>query len=179
MSKVLAILRLLCTSSSPAADWERVEPLLAALSLDEVIALDQRIVLGPADLSPTEPPTLRRRVVNALLQRKFAAFLYECFDPFVNPWQLEARMKLLFWRLEFVRALADRLEAVAEANKDDPNLPWTVHSNLFGMANSALLAWHLGGWDDTISGYGQGEPPPVLDFGAAGPLPRGEPRPPA
>jgi hypothetical protein len=111
------------------------------------------------------PPTLRRRVVNALLERKLAAFVYDCFDPFVNPWRLEARMKALFWRMEFVRALADRLEMVAEANKDDPSLPWTVTSNLFGMANSALLAWHLGGWDDTVSGYGQGEPPPVLQFG--------------
>ena len=73
-------------------------------------------------------------------------------------------MKTLFWRLEFVRSLADQLEEIAEAHKNDPETPWTVNGNLFGMTNSALLAWHLGGWDDTVSGYGQGEAPPILDF---------------
>lgn len=176
MSATLAILRLLASVHEPEALWEQLEPRLARLSPEEVEELDRRIVLGPADLGPGEPPTTRRRVVNYLLQRKLAAFEYACFDPFVNPWQLEARMRELFWRMEFVRALADRLEAVAEANKDDPNLPWTVSSNLFGMANSALLAWHLGGWDDTASGYGQGDPPPVLQFSPQAVVLPGEPR---
>ncbi len=164
VGEVLAILRLLAESGGADAAWEQLESRLAALSFDQVVELDQRLALGPEDLQASGPPTLRRRVVNALLRRKLDVFVYECFDPYVNPWRLEARMKRLFWRLEYVRALGERLEALAEANKDDPNLPWTVHSNLFGMASSALLAWHLGGWDDTVSGYGQGDPPPVLDF---------------
>jgi hypothetical protein len=176
VSATLAILRLLSDGHQPEVLWEQLDPLLTRLSLEDVEELDQRIVLGPADLSSSLVPTPRRRVVNYLLQRKFEAFLYQCFDPFVNPWRLETRMRELFWRMEFVRALADRLEAVAEANKDDPNLPWTVSSNLFGMANSALLAWHLGGWDDTVSGYGQGDPPPVLQFSPAAADLRGEPR---
>ena len=176
MGATLAILHLLASAHEPEALWAQIEPRLARLSLEEVEELDRRIVLGPADLSPGGPLTPRRRVVNYLLQRKFAAFVYECFDPFVNPWQLETHMRELFWRMEFVRALADRLEAVAEANKEDPNLPWTVSSNLFGMANSALLAWHLGGWDDTVSGYGQGDPPPVLQFSPLAPVLPGEPR---
>jgi hypothetical protein len=176
VSATLVVLRLLAGAQEPEALWELLVPSLARLSLEEVEELDRRIVLGPADLSAGEPPTPRRRVVNYLLQRKFAAFLYACFDPFVNPWQLEARMRELFWRMEFVRALADRLEAVAEANKEDPNLPWTVSSNLFGMANSALLAWHLGGWDDTVPGYGQGDPPPVLQFSPLAVVLPGEPR---
>jgi hypothetical protein len=174
VSKILGLLRVI---ADPQTRWETIAPALDALTLDEVIELDQRLVLTAEDRREDAPPTLRRRVVNALLARKLEAFIYECFDPFVNPWQLEARMKLLFWRIEFVRTLADYLEAVAEANKHDPAIPWTVSGNLFGMANSALLAWHLGGWDDTVSGYGQGECPEMLSFAAALPSVRGgEPR---
>jgi hypothetical protein len=163
MSGIMPILKLLAESRDEAT-WPRLAPMLDALTLDEVVELDLHIQLNPRDLSPTAPPTLRRRVVEKLLRRKLAAFVYECFDPFVNPWVLEARMSSLFWRLEFVRSLADQLDAIAEAHKHDPDLPWTVNGNLFGMANSALLAWHLGGWDDSVAGYGQGDPPPVLDF---------------
>jgi hypothetical protein len=158
------ILHRLAQPGDADAAWGWLAPALDALSLDELIELDYRITLDAADLQPDAPPTLKRRAVERVLQRKLDAFVQECFDPFVNPWVLEARMKRLFWRLEFIRSLADQLEAIAEAHKYDPGLPWTVNGNLFGMANSALLAWHLGGWDDTVSGYGQGEPPPVLDF---------------
>jgi hypothetical protein len=162
--RISSILRQLAEPSDPECTWPALAAALDALSLDEVIELDRQIVLGPDDLRADGQRTLRRRVVDRLLQRKLAAFVYECFDPYVNPWKLEARMHQLFWRMEFVRSLAEQLEEIAEAHKDDPDLPWTVSSNLFGMANAALLAWHLGGWDDTVSGYGQGEPPPVLDF---------------
>ena len=164
MDGIWPVLRQLAEPGDPEAARARLEAALAALSLDEVIELDYRIVLDPTEQSPHASPSLKRRVVEYLLQRKFAAFVYECFDPFVNPWRLEARMKALFWRMEFVRSLAEQLEEIAEAHKHDPQVPWTVHGNLFGMANSALLAWHLGGWDDTVSGYGQGDPPPALDF---------------
>ena len=164
MAGVVAILRQLRETGDPEARWARLAPLLAALSLEELIELDYRITLGPEDLRAAGPRTLRRRTVERLLQRKLEAFVYECFDPFINLWLLEARMKQLFWRMEFVHSLADQLEEIAEAHKCDPDLPWTVSGNLFGMANSALLAWHLGGWDDTVSGYGQGESPRVLDF---------------
>lgn len=174
-SPLLRILAILAAPGDPEVAWARLQPLLDALSLEEVEELDYRLTLDEADLDPTRPPTLRRRVVQRLLQRKLDAFVYECFNPFVNPWQLEARMKTLFWRLEFIRSLADQLEEIAEAHKFDPDLPWTVTGNLFGMANSALLAWHLGGWDDTVSGYGQGEPPPVLDFRPAVAAPRRRP----
>jgi len=162
--RIRGILRQLAEPGDPERAWPALAAALDALSLDEVIELDRQIVLGPDDLRADGQRTLRRRVVDRLLQRKLAAFVYECFDPYVNPWKLEARMHQLFWRMEFVRSLAEQLEEIAEAHKDDPDLPWTVSSNLFGMANAALLAWHLGGWDDTVSGYGQGEPPPVLDF---------------
>ena len=166
---VVEILRTLAAATDEGAAWEAVAPAIERLSLDALIELDQRIQLGARDLRPDPPHTLRRRVVERVLQRKLEAFLYECFNPFINPWALEARMRVLFWRLEFVRSLADQLEEVAEASKHDPEVTWTVSGNLFGMANSALLAWHLGGWDDTVAGYGQGnEYPPVLDFRAAG-----------
>ena len=161
---IFPILQLLAASGDRAAAWERLAPALAALSLDELIELDYCIALGPADLDPAATPSLARRVVERILQRKLDALVYDCFNPFLNPWVLEARMKALFWRLEFVRSLAEQLEEIAEAHKYDPDLPWAVNSNLFGMANSAMLAWHLGGWDDTVSGYGRGEPPPSLDF---------------
>jgi hypothetical protein len=161
---ILPILQVLAVPGDPQEAWERLAPALDALSLDELVELDYRIALDDADLDPGAAPSLKRRVVERILQRKLDAFIVDCFDPFVNPWVLEARMKALFWRLEFVRSLADQLEEIAEAHKYDHDLPWTVNGNLFGMANSALLAWHLGGWDDTVSGYGQGEPPPVLDF---------------
>ena len=161
---ILPILQGLAAPGDPLEVWARLAPAVDALSLDELVELDYRITLGPADLDADATPSLKRRVVERILQRKLDAFVVDCFDPFVNPWVLEARMKALFWRLEFVRSLADQLEEIAEAHKYDHDLPWTVNGNLFGMANSALLAWHLGGWDDTVSGYGQGEPPPVLDF---------------
>lgn len=161
---VLDILRELAAAKDEGAAWARIAPVLERLDLDELIELDQHLYLERRDLAPDPPWTLRRRVLVRLLQRKLDAFVYECFDPYVNPWVLEARMRTLFWRLEFVRSLADQLEEVAEAHKHDADVPWTVSGNLFGMANSALLAWHLGGWDDTVSGYGQGDPPPVLDF---------------
>jgi hypothetical protein len=148
----------------PQAAWARLQPALAALSLDEVVELDYRIALEGAPTAAGPAPSLRRRVVEYLLQRKLAAFVYECFDPFVNPWVLEARMKGLFWRIEYARSLSEQLEDIAEAHKGDPEVPWTVKGNLFGMANSALLAASLGGWDDTVSGFGQGEPPPAHDF---------------
>ena len=167
---VLPLLRLLAAPpGDPDAAWERLAPALDSLTVDELIELDYRITLDAADLDPDGLPSLKRRVVERVLQRKLAALVRDCFDPFINPWILEARMKALFWRLEFVRSLADQLEAIAEAHKYDPEVPWTVNGNLFGMANSALLAWHLGGWDDTVSGYGQGEPPPALDFRARSP----------
>jgi hypothetical protein len=166
MTGSFAILQLL--RSGGDARWEQIEPLLATLSLDEAIELDHRITLGPDDLRSYGRRTKKRRVVEYLQQRKLAAFVYECFDPFVNPWVLEARMEALFWRLEFIRSLADQLEEIAEAHKYDSEVPWTVNGNLFGMANSALLAWHMGGWDDTAAGYGQGEPLPALDFRADG-----------
>jgi hypothetical protein len=167
---VLDILRVLATAEDDDEAWARIAPVLDRLSLEELNELDQRLHLTPADLRSDPPYTLRRRVLMRVLQRKLAAFLYDCFDPFINPWVLEARMRQLFWRMEFVRSLADQLEEVAEAYKDDPDLPWTVRGNLFGMANAALLAWHMGGWDESAPGYGQGEPPPVLDFRAAGPV---------
>jgi hypothetical protein len=153
------------------AAWARLWPALTALSLDEVVELDYRLRLDDADRRPLAPASLKRRVVEYLLQRKLAAFVYECFDPFVNPWALEARMKALFWRIEYAQSLSEQLEELAEAHKHDPEVPWTVKGNLFGMANSALLAASLGGWDDTVSGYGQGEAPLPLDFRpAAGPV---------
>src|SRR3954451_15362526 len=164
MTPVLEILRLLATPADTEAAWARLAPLLDTLSLDELAELDQHLQLGAEDLRSSGPPTLRRQVVERVLQRKLDAFVYECFDPFVNPWRLEARMQALFWRIEFVRSLGEQLEAIAEAHKFDPNIPWTVHGNLFGMANAALLAWNLGGWDDRVSGYGQGEPPAALSF---------------
>jgi hypothetical protein len=170
MTGILEILRRLRAGAAADGQWERVKPLLEGLSLDEVIELDHRITLGSDDLRAYGPATLKRLVVEFLQQRKLAAFVYECFDPFVNPWVLEARMEALFWRLEFIRSLADQLEEIAEAHKYDLEVPWTVNGNLFGMANSALLAWHMGGWDDSAPGYGQGEPPPALDF-RAGPAP--------
>ena len=174
MTGIFAILRLLRAGGEADARWEQVEPLLDALSLDEAIELDHRITLGKDDLRAHGRRTIKRRVVEYLQQRKLAAFVYECFDPFVNPWALEARMQALFWRLEFIRSLADQLEEIAEAHKYDTEIPWTVSGNLFGMANSALLAWHMGGWDETVAGYGLGEPPPALDFraGAAPAAPR-------
>ena len=174
---LLPILRLLASAEGgeDAALWAVLEPSLACLPFDDVVELDCRIALGAADLRPSAQPTLRRRVVEHLLQRKLAAFVHDCFDPFVSPCLLEARMKSLFWRLEFVRSLADQLEEIAEAHKNDPETPWTVNGNLFGMANAPLLAWHLGGWDDTVSGYGQGEPPPILDFGPRTPQMSGLP----
>ncbi len=173
MAAILGILQQLAQSGDPETVWTRLQPALAALSLDEVIGLDYRLVLDDAERGSTATPSLKRRVVEYLLQRKLAAFVYECFDPFVNPWVLEARMKALFWRIEYARSLSEQLEEIAEAHKHDPEVPWTVKGNLFGMANSALLAANLGGWDDTVSGYGQGEPPPALDF-----RPRLEPAPP-
>src|SRR5438445_506422 len=62
LSATLAILRLLADAHEPETLWEQLEPFLARLSLEEVEELDQRIVLGPADLSPGVAPTLRRRV---------------------------------------------------------------------------------------------------------------------
>ncbi|HLI27027.1 MAG TPA: hypothetical protein VKZ60_08160 [Chloroflexota bacterium] len=163
-------MRELAAASDEEAAWARIAPLLERLSLEELVELDQRLHLTPADLRPDPPYTLRRRVLVRVLQRKLAAFLYDCFDPFINPWVLEARMRQLFWRLEFVRSLADQLEEVAEAYKDEPDLPWTVSSNLFGMANAALLAWHMGGWDESAPGYGQGPVPLNLDFRPTGPV---------
>ena len=165
MPAVLRILQALGQSGSVDDTWARLQPALAALPLDAVVELDYRIALD----DPHAPPAtlaLRRRVVEYLLQRKLAAFVYDCFDPFVNPWELEARMKGLFWRIEYTRSLSEQLEEVAEAHKQDPEVPWTVKGNLFGMANSALLAANLGGWDDSVAGYGQGEPPAALDFRA-------------
>jgi hypothetical protein len=164
MAASLHILRQLADAGEVEAAWSRLQPALAALSLDAVIELDYRITLDVADPAPGPAPSLRRRVVEYLLQRKLAAFVNDCFDPFVNPWALEARMKLLFWRIEYARSLSEQLEEIAEAHKHNADVPWTVTGNLFGMANSALLAANLGGWDDTVSGYGQGEPPPPLDF---------------
>ncbi len=161
--RLIEVLHDLAAPGDPRLAWPNLALALDHLSLEEVVELDYRIHLDAADLDPTASSSRKRRVVERLLQRKLDAFVQECFDPFVNPWLLEARMKALFWRLEFVRSLADQLEEIAEAHKHDPGLPWTVNGNLFGMANSALLAWHLGGWD-TTSGFGQGEPPPVLDF---------------
>jgi hypothetical protein len=163
MTTITAILRRL-SEAEDAVTWPQVRAALDELSLDELIELDLRVQLGPRDLTDAEPRTLRRRVVDHVLQRKLRAFLYECFDPYVNPWLLEERMKALFWRMEFVRSLADQLEEVAEAHKRDPDLPWTVNGNLFGMANSALLAWHLGAWDQNAPAYAQGVLPPALDF---------------
>jgi hypothetical protein len=166
MGAVPGILQQLAQAAETEATWARLQPTLAALSLSAVIELDFRITLDDADRAPGTTPSLRRRVVEYLLQRKLAAFVYDCFDPFVNPWALEARMKALFWRIEYARSLSEQLEEIAEAHKHDAEVPWTVRGNLFGMANSALLAANLGGWDDTVSGYGQGEPPPPLDFRA-------------
>ncbi|HLH25086.1 MAG TPA: hypothetical protein VK066_21410 [Chloroflexota bacterium] len=163
MSAILDILRQLAAPGDAEAAWARLAPALVGLSLDDVEALDYRIALGEGDGSGGVP-SLKRRVVEYLQQRKLAAFVYECFDPFVNPWALEARMKALFWRIEYARSLSEQLEEIAEAHKHDVEVPWTVKGNLFGMANSALLAANLGGWDDTVSGYGQGEPPPARDF---------------
>ena len=164
MAAILHILQLLAQPGDPDVIWARLQPALAALSLDAVVELDYRITLDDGDRAPGASLSLKRRVVEYLLQRKLAAFVYDCFDPFVNPWVLEGRMKTLFWRVEYVRSLSEQLEEIAEAHKHAPEVPWTVKSNLFGMANSALLAANLGGWDDTVSGYGQGEPPPALDF---------------
>jgi hypothetical protein len=163
MTTVTSILRLL-SGPEDASAWPQVQSALDTLSLEELVELDLRVQLGSRDLTDAAPRTLGRRVVDYILRRKLAAFLYECFDPYVNPWLLEERMKALFWRLEFVRSLADQLEEVAEAHKRDPDLPWTVNGNLFGMANSALLAWHLGAWDQNAPAYAQGVLPPVLDF---------------
>jgi hypothetical protein len=173
---IMAILQALAApAGDPDTAWAALAPLLDALTLEELVELDYRVPLRPTDLDPARAPSLRRRVVERILQRKLDALSYDCFNPFINPWVLETRMKTLFWRMEFVRSLADQLEAIAEAYKYDPDVPWTVNSNLFGMANSALLAWHLGGWDDTVSGYGQGEPPPVLDFRVRSPQTAGSP----
>ena len=169
MTTITSLLRLLSQAEDENA-WPQLRSAIDDLSLDELIELDLRLQLGPRDLNDTEPRTLRRRVVDLILRRKLRAFLYECFDPYVNPWLLEERMKMLFWRMEFVRSLADQLEEVAEAHKRDPDLPWTVNGNLFGMANSALLAWHLGTWDQNAPDYTQGDLPSVLDF-------RGDPEP--
>src|SRR5262245_32949751 len=174
MPTLLRLLDQIAHPGNAATAWAGLQPALAALSLDEAVELDYRIAL---DREATEGArSLKRRVVEYLLQRKLAAFVYECFDPFVNPWVLEARMKSLFWRIEYARSLSEQLEEVAEAHKHDPEIPWTVKGNLFGMANSALLASSLGGWDDTVSGYGQGEPPPARDFRPrAGALPAARP----
>jgi hypothetical protein len=163
MAAVLRILQLLAQPGDVESAWARLQPALAALPLDAVIELDYRLALDSPD-APPATSALKRRVVEYLLQRKLAAFVYDCFDPFVNPWALEARMKALFWRIEYARSLSEQLEEIAEAHKQDPEVPWTVKGNLFGMANSALLAANLGGWDDSVSGYGQGEPPVALDF---------------
>jgi hypothetical protein len=163
MAAVLRILQWLAEPGDPDTAWARLQPALAALSLDGIVELDYRIALDDPD-APPATVALKRRVVEYLLQRKLAAFVYDCFDPFVNPWALEARMKALFWRIEYARSLSEQLEEIAEAHKQDPEVPWTVKGNLFGMANSALLASSLGGWDDSVSGYGQGEPPDALDF---------------
>jgi hypothetical protein len=160
---VLRVLQCLAEPGDVEAAWARLHPALAALSFYGVIELDYRIALDDQEAAPTTV-AVKRRVVEYLLQRKLAAFVYDCFDPFVNPWALEARMKALFWRIEYARSLSEQLEEIAEAHKHDPEVPWTVRGNLFGMANSALLAANLGGWDDTVSGYGQGELPPALDF---------------
>jgi hypothetical protein len=164
MAAVLRVLEHMARPGEAEVAWARLWPMLTALSLDEVVELDYRIRLEDADRRHPAPLSLKRRVVEYLLQRKLAAFVYECFDPFVNPWALEARMKALFWRIEYARSLSEQLEEIAEAHKHDPEVPWTVKGNLFGMANSALLAASLGGWDDTVSGYGQGEAPTPLDF---------------
>jgi hypothetical protein len=164
MADVLRIFRRVAECADSDAAWAALGPALAALTIDEIVALDYRLTFDAADLGPRAVPTLKRRVVEYLLQRKLAAFVYDCFNPFVNPWVLQERMKALFWRIEFARSLSEQLEEIAEAHKLDPDVPWTVTGNLFGMANAALLAWQLGGWDDTIARYGQGETPPALDF---------------
>src|SRR5689334_22049997 len=125
MSTILRLLAEIARPSDPEAAWARLHPALAALSLDEIVELDYRIALEgePAAVGPA--PSLKRRVVEYLLQRKLAAFVYECFDPFVNPWVLEARMKTLFWRIEYARSLSEQLEDIAEAHKTDPEVPWT------------------------------------------------------
>src|SRR3954470_14615041 len=164
MAAVLRVLEQMGRPGHSEAAWARLLPSLTALSLDELVELDYRIRLDDGDRLDPMPVSLKRRMVEYVLQRKLAAFVYECFDPFVNPWALEARMKALFWRIEFARSLSEQLEEFAEAQKHDPEVPWTVNGNLFGMANSALLAASLGGWDDTVSGYGQGEAPTPLDF---------------
>ena len=164
---VVEILRRLATADDAESGWAAVAPALEHLSLDELVELDQRLYLTADDLREGASG-LKRRVVVRILQRKLASFLYDCFDPFVNPWVLQSRMQTLFWRIEFVRSLAEQLEEVAEAHKFDADLPWTVTGNLFGMANAALLAANLGGWDDTVSGYGQGEPPHPLSFRGEG-----------
>src|SRR4051812_35807685 len=70
VSATLTILGLLAGAHETEARWEQLEPLLARLTPEEVEELDQRIVLGPDDLSSGGAFTLRRRVVNHLLQRK-------------------------------------------------------------------------------------------------------------
>src|SRR5205823_10620578 len=144
MAEAVRILQQLAQPGDPEVTWARLQPMLAALSLDAIVELDYRIRLDDAERAPAASNSLKRRVVEYLLQRKLAAFVYDCFDPFVNPWMLEARMKTLFWRIEYARSLSEQLEELAEAHKHDPEVPWTVRGNLFGMANSALLAASLG-----------------------------------
>ena len=114
MSMVLRVLQCLAEPGDVEAAWARLHPALAALSFDGVIELDYRIALDDQEAAPTTV-AVKRRVVEYLLQRKLAAFVYDCFDPFVNPWALEARMKALFWRIEYARSLSEQLEEIAEA----------------------------------------------------------------
>src|SRR5438067_1623114 len=102
---MVALLRVLEQMGRPGdveVAWARLLPALTALSLDELVELDYRIRLEDGDRRDAAPVALKRRVVEYALQRKLAAFVYACFDPFVNPWALEARMKALFWRIEYV-----------------------------------------------------------------------------
>src|SRR5689334_17083468 len=114
MAAVLGVLEQMARPGDAEAVWARLVPALAALSLDEVVELDYRIRLEDGDRLGAATAPLQRRVVESLLQRKLAAFVYECFDPFVNPWALEARMKALFWRIEYARSLSEQLEEIAE-----------------------------------------------------------------
>src|SRR4051794_1120048 len=89
MAAVLRVLEQLGRPVDIDAAWARLQLPLAALSLDEIVELDYRVRLDEGDRRQAPSAWLRRRVVEYLLQRKLTAFVYECFDPFVNPWALE------------------------------------------------------------------------------------------